>query len=48
MAFDTILSLDTATEAVTVALLKGNVTFTRSATGFSAHSEHVISFVDEV
>ena len=48
MAFDTILSLDTATEAVTVALLKGNVTFTRSATGFSAHSEHVISFIDEV
>ncbi len=48
MAFDTILSLDTATEAVTVALLKGKENFTRSATGFSAHSEHVISFIDEV
>lgn len=48
MAFDTILSIDTATEAVTVALLKGEETFTRSATGFSAHSEHVISFIDEV
>ncbi len=48
MAFDTILSLDTATEAVTVALLKGKENFTRLATGFSAHSEHVISFIDEV
>ena len=48
MTFETILSLDTATEAVTVALLRGESSFTRSAHGFSAHSEHVLSFVDEV
>ncbi len=48
MKFESILSLDTATEAVTVALLKGENSFTRQATGFSAHSEHVISFVDAV
>lgn len=48
MKFESILSLDTATEAVTVALLKGKNSFTRQATGFSAHSEHVISFIDEV
>ena len=44
--FENILAIDTATEAITVALLKGGEAHFKREVGYGAHSQHAIPFID--
>lgn len=44
--FENILAIDTATEAITVALLKGEEAYLKREVGYGAHSQHAIPFID--
>ncbi len=46
VTFENILAIDTATEAITVALLKGEAAFFKREVGYGAHSQHAIPFID--